>query len=238
MCHACASQARVYAGRVAGGDRHHRDPDRAVAAGGPGCPGRGTLCCINWAVAILPCVELRNLYDRYNVNLFNEDQPIDPTGWCILQQLVSLYTCPDDTTTNRGTFWAYSYTCHAVGSVSFEPRYIPDFNRCSAIPGENGSNACKRSFGSFHAGRINFAFADVSVRLINTGSIDLLNTMVPMGTMAGNEASLWTGLRTGAPQAGHPCDITADHGPTATSMAPMPPRERDLSWSPHGVDLS
>ena len=236
----------------------------------------GTLSYTNWAIAILPFIEQKPLYDTYRVDLYNEDQPI-VNGYCVVQQVVPVYNCPSDdyavrlenpasgakvnkayrhssyrgvtgigryaeyfdnnqwgtnlksnhrgvlhsvgtngllhesmasitdgtsntlmigeymtrTTTRRGTFWAYSYTCYSLGSIGSEARmYIPDYDLCSSIPGDDGSNACKRAFGSFHPGGINYAMADASVRLINTGSIDLLNVMMPMGTMAGGEPAL------------------------------------------------
>ena len=92
------------------------------------------------------------------------------------------------TTTRRGTFWAYSYTCYALGSCGPEARlYIPDYDLCGSIPGNDGSNACKRAFASFHPAGMNFAFADASVRFLATSTMDIVNVLQPMATMCGGE---------------------------------------------------
>ncbi len=65
---------------------------------------------------------------------------------------------------------------------------IPDFQVCTVTPPTtNGSNQCKRGWGSFHAGgQLNFAMGDGSVRGISTG-VDM-NTVLPaLGTIAGGE---------------------------------------------------
>jgi len=65
---------------------------------------------------------------------------------------------------------------------------IPDFQLCTVTPPTtNGSNQCKRGWGSFHSGGIlNFAFGDGSIRTINT-TIDM-NTVFPaLGSIAGGE---------------------------------------------------
>lgn len=56
----------------------------------------GTLSRVNWAISILPFVEQQALYDRYDMNLANEDQPIDASGFCVVQQRVAPYECPSD----------------------------------------------------------------------------------------------------------------------------------------------
>jgi prepilin-type N-terminal cleavage/methylation domain-containing protein/prepilin-type processing-associated H-X9-DG protein len=238
----------------------------------------GTLSKVNWGISILPYVEQKSLYDTYDMRLYNEDQPIQANGYCVVQQRVSVYECPSDitlgkmenpasgarvnkaymhssyrgvtglaardgyfdchqwataspplpeswkgllhtvgsrnlrhenmasvldgtsntlavgeymttTTTNRGTFWAYSYTCYQLGSIGFESRlYIPDYNLCANTPGTPaGSNPCKRAFGSFHPGGINWLLVDGSVRFIST-TVDLNNVMAALGTIANREA--------------------------------------------------
>jgi len=254
------------------GIQNYHDTYRKLPAGnitlGDCC---GTLSYTNWAIAILPYVELRNLYERYDLRLYNEDQPIDPSGWCVVQQIVPVYTCPDDTssllerpasgarvnkdyrhgsyrgitgigankgyfdnnqwsgaipesyrgplhtvgsrnlvheslsavrdgtsntfmvseymtntTTNRGTFWAYSYTCYSLASVSFESRrYIPDYNTCKAIPGDDGENACKRGLGSFHTNGLHFLKCDGSVGFYSTNAD--VSVYAAMGTIDGQE---------------------------------------------------
>lgn len=56
----------------------------------------GTLSKVNWAISILPYVEQKTLYDTYDMRLYNEDQPILPNGYCVVQQRVPVYECPSD----------------------------------------------------------------------------------------------------------------------------------------------
>ena len=78
------------------------------------------------------------------------------------------------TTTNRGTFWAYSYTCYALSSIQYESRlYLPDFNLCGSLPGvpsgEQSLQAGLCQFPSrrheFRSGRRLDAFRGVHGRL-------------------------------------------------------------------------
>jgi prepilin-type N-terminal cleavage/methylation domain-containing protein/prepilin-type processing-associated H-X9-DG protein len=94
------------------------------------------------------------------------------------------------TTTNRGTFWAYSYTSYALSSIQYESRhYLPDFNLCGSLPGvPSGNNPCKRAFASFHPGGMNFLLVDGSTRFI-ANTVDLVNILGAAATMAGQEAS-------------------------------------------------
>jgi prepilin-type N-terminal cleavage/methylation domain-containing protein/prepilin-type processing-associated H-X9-DG protein len=94
------------------------------------------------------------------------------------------------TTTNRGTFWGYSYTCYALSSIQFESRlYLPDYNQCASLPGvPAGSNPCKRAFASFHPGGMNFVLVDGSTRFV-ASTVDLVNVLGAAATIAGQEAS-------------------------------------------------
>jgi prepilin-type N-terminal cleavage/methylation domain-containing protein len=87
----------------------------------------------------------------------------------------------------RGTFWAYSYTSYNSSDISLnQPRtLIPDYDQCVKIGGVGGSNACKRGWGSFHTGGIQFALCDGSVRFI---SVNInMNTMGSLASISGNE---------------------------------------------------
>jgi prepilin-type N-terminal cleavage/methylation domain-containing protein/prepilin-type processing-associated H-X9-DG protein len=90
---------------------------------------------------------------------------------------------------SRRTFWAYTYTSYMLSDVTIAQSrtMIPDFDLCTVTPPTtNGSNQCKRAWGSFHSGNINFAFADGSVRSISQ-NIDM-NTIFPaLGSIAGGE---------------------------------------------------
>jgi prepilin-type N-terminal cleavage/methylation domain-containing protein/prepilin-type processing-associated H-X9-DG protein len=90
----------------------------------------------------------------------------------------------------RRTFWAYAYSSYAMSNITIAQSrtLIPDFDLCTVTPPTtNGSNQCKRGWGSFHSGgQLQFAFGDGSVRSINT-TIDV-NTVLPaLGSIAGGE---------------------------------------------------
>jgi prepilin-type N-terminal cleavage/methylation domain-containing protein len=105
------------------------------------------------------------------------------------------------TRNRRRTFWAYTYTSYNQSSPTVgQPRVlIPDYDRCLAIGGTDGSNPCKRAFASFHKQVIMFALADGSVRPINNNvymgiegptqnnPIDM-GVLPSMATIQGNEA--------------------------------------------------
>ncbi|MCA9031723.1 MAG: DUF1559 domain-containing protein, partial [Planctomycetaceae bacterium] len=87
----------------------------------------------------------------------------------------------------RGTFWAYTYTSYSLSAVhnNQSRTLISDYDRCVAIGGPGGSNSCKRAFGSFHVGGIQFLMADGAVRFISE-NIDL-NTLGGLGTIQNGE---------------------------------------------------
>jgi prepilin-type N-terminal cleavage/methylation domain-containing protein/prepilin-type processing-associated H-X9-DG protein len=92
-------------------------------------------------------------------------------------------------TLNRRTLWSYAYTSYNLSDVSIsQPRtLIADFNQCSAIPSPNGTNQCKRAWGSLHsAGTMNFCFADGSVHTISK-NIDMNLVMPALGSIGNGE---------------------------------------------------
>jgi prepilin-type N-terminal cleavage/methylation domain-containing protein len=96
--------------------------------------------------------------------------------------MVGEYTT--NTTTNRGTFWAYTYTCFAIASAqTMSGTLLADYNACGTSTGN--SNMCKRGWGSNHSGGIMFVLGDGSVRMINT-NINM-TIFASLGSIAGGE---------------------------------------------------
>lgn len=85
----------------------------------------------------------------------------------------------------RSTFWAYSYTSYNQSSISDQSRILNfSYLKCNS-GGPGGDNPCKRGFGAAHAGGIQFALADGSVRNISY-NVDM-RMLGFMATMAGGE---------------------------------------------------
>ena len=98
--------------------------------------------------------------------------------------MVGEYT--SKTTTDRATFWAYTYASYNQSSVGAESRLFGmDFDKCVATPGLYLDQMCKRAFNSEHSGGGNFAIGDGSVRFITTSVA--INLLQNMATMAGGE---------------------------------------------------
>jgi prepilin-type N-terminal cleavage/methylation domain-containing protein/prepilin-type processing-associated H-X9-DG protein len=91
-------------------------------------------------------------------------------------------------TPGRRTFWAYAYTSYNQSLVTFNAPWTlqESFAACAATPNPSGSNQCKRAWGSFHTGGLNFAFCDGSVHMINR-AVDMINVLPALATIAGGE---------------------------------------------------
>jgi prepilin-type N-terminal cleavage/methylation domain-containing protein len=88
---------------------------------------------------------------------------------------------------SRRTFWAYSYTSYNSSDALAESRtLLNDYDRCAAIGGAGGVNACKRSWGSFHPTGLQFVMCDGSIHFINK-NIDM-DLFTELATIAGGEA--------------------------------------------------
>jgi prepilin-type N-terminal cleavage/methylation domain-containing protein/prepilin-type processing-associated H-X9-DG protein len=91
----------------------------------------------------------------------------------------------------RRTFWAYAYTSYNQSLVTFNAPWtlMADFQACSSFASPfhvNGSNQCKRAWGSFHTGGLNFAFCDGSVHTISR-NVDMIYVLPALATVAGGE---------------------------------------------------
>jgi prepilin-type N-terminal cleavage/methylation domain-containing protein/prepilin-type processing-associated H-X9-DG protein len=91
-------------------------------------------------------------------------------------------------TPGRRTFWAYAYTSYNQSLVTFNAPWTlqASFKGCAATPNPSGNNQCKRAWGSFHTGGLNFAFCDGSVHTIHR-EVDMINVLPALATIAGGE---------------------------------------------------
>jgi prepilin-type N-terminal cleavage/methylation domain-containing protein len=104
------------------------------------------------------------------------------------------------TQNRRRTFWAYAYTSYNQSSITVgqQRTLIPNYDRCVSIGGRGGSNSCKRGWGSFHPGVLQFCMADASVRSIgehvnmgvgnNSTSVNDMGVLPALASIAGGES--------------------------------------------------
>jgi len=86
--------------------------------------------------------------------------------------------------TTRGTFWAYTYTSYnSSDATAYAAALLPDFDACVASAPH--INFCKRGWGSFHPGGLQFLLCDGSVHFVSL-SIDL-ELFCAMATVRGRE---------------------------------------------------
>ena len=86
----------------------------------------------------------------------------------------------------RRTFWAYSFAYYSQSGVTSQQRTLwGDYDRCVQSDGVGAEIPCKRQWGSFHSGGMNFMFCDGTVHFIQT-DIDL-DLLAGMATIAGEE---------------------------------------------------
>jgi prepilin-type N-terminal cleavage/methylation domain-containing protein/prepilin-type processing-associated H-X9-DG protein len=96
--------------------------------------------------------------------------------------------CTFINTTNRATFWSYTYASYNQSSVTPESRILTnDYAKCARAPGQGGDNPCKRAFGSNHANGSNFSMADGSVRFVNN-AVNII-MLSGMATISGGEVT-------------------------------------------------
>ncbi len=87
---------------------------------------------------------------------------------------------------SRRTYWAYTYTSYNKSAVVPETRtLLVDYDRCISISGINGANPCKRGWGSYHPGGLQFVLCDGSVRFVSTAT-DMF-VLAGLASVAGQE---------------------------------------------------
>ncbi|MGW8258229.1 MAG: DUF1559 family PulG-like putative transporter [Thermoguttaceae bacterium] len=92
------------------------------------------------------------------------------------------------TRTNRAwrTFWAYSYMFFSLSAATPQERILwGDYDAAVAVGGTGKKEPCKRAWGSYHRGIINFLICDGSVRALST-SIDM-ELFARLATIDGKE---------------------------------------------------
>lgn len=84
------------------------------------------------------------------------------------------------------TLWAYSYAFYSLSSTTPQARTLcGDYERCRQQSGPGLSLPCRRGWGSFHPGGINFLVCDGGVRCLDR-EIDV-DLFAALGTIAGGE---------------------------------------------------
>ncbi|HEX5102662.1 MAG TPA: DUF1559 domain-containing protein [Pirellulaceae bacterium] len=93
------------------------------------------------------------------------------------------------TRSRRRTFWAYSYgSYNKSDAVPSSRTLVNDWDRCTAIGGLGGIQACNHGWGSFHPGVVQFLYCDGNVRPVNVTTD--MSVFVNAATIAGREPGL------------------------------------------------
>jgi prepilin-type N-terminal cleavage/methylation domain-containing protein len=88
----------------------------------------------------------------------------------------------------RRTFWAYSYSSYNKSDAVPQSRTIlNDYDRCVLLNGPGGDQPCKRAWGSFHPGGVQFVMIDGSVHFVSR-LIDM-TLFTELATIDGGEAA-------------------------------------------------
>ncbi len=117
----------------------------------------GTLSFTNWAIAILPQLDLQPLFMQYNPNLFNEDTGTVQSNF--RRQIVAIYNCPSDPNrlraevpasgpgNDRGLIYQHSSYRGVAGAQRVHPENFDNSEWC-AIPA--ASRPSERQKGLLH----------------------------------------------------------------------------------------
>jgi prepilin-type N-terminal cleavage/methylation domain-containing protein len=122
---------------------------------------------------VFPCVGLRNIKNPPKM----ADVRDGTSNTLMIGEQVARRT------TRRGTFWAYTYTSYNSSDAYPDSRTLLGYDRCTP----SGSNQCKRGWGSFHPGGLQFAVADGSVQFVPE-TIDIF-LFCNLSTIGGEEVA-------------------------------------------------
>ena len=90
------------------------------------------------------------------------------------------------THSGRRSFWGYTYTSYNASCATPQSRtLLVDYDQCVAIGGAGDRSPCKRGWGSYHPGGINFLLVDGSATFVLT-AIDM-DLYCDLATIAGND---------------------------------------------------
>ena len=88
------------------------------------------------------------------------------------------------TSESTRTLWAYSFSYFSLSAITPQRRtLLADYVECRDMDGPGDSSPCRRGWGSFHSGGLNFTFCDGSVHFIST-NVDL-DALAGMATIDG-----------------------------------------------------
>ena len=84
------------------------------------------------------------------------------------------------------TLWAYSYAFYSLSATTPQARVLyGDYDRCREEGGDGHSLPCRRGWGSYHGGGMNFLLCDGATRFLSQGiDVDLF---AELGTISGGE---------------------------------------------------
>ena len=88
------------------------------------------------------------------------------------------------------TLWAYSFSFYSLSAATRQQSrtLLGDYNQCVQIGGDGHGDPCRRGWGSFHPGGLNFALCDGSVRFLPT-TVDM-DLFADLATIDGGEPAL------------------------------------------------
>lgn len=106
-------------------------------------PGRHAHYGTNWAIALLPYLELQNLYEDYN----NEARNLDPENALVREQFVPVYACPSDLNVDELAIPEHGAAAggrirHRYGSY----RGVAGYSVGGFVPNPRGGCFCRWSF--------------------------------------------------------------------------------------------
>ncbi len=93
------------------------------------------------------------------------------------------------TSREHRTLWAYSFSYYSLSAITPQSRILyGDYERCRAQRGPGLVNPCRRGWGSFHHGGLNFLLCDGAVRFVPL-KVDM-ELLADLATIDGGEPAV------------------------------------------------